>query len=160
MIGNLLQQSQSFLNLPQFSFRAAKRSSPAYAPRHAHSCARRRSSHRSVPNCDARPSSKSLGSCAGVIFTAPVPNSRSTISSPTIEISRSINGSTTFFPIKVLITLILGMHRHRRCHPTLFPAASSPLSKNSVVVPATGYLICQKVPRPILVHHFQVAQHR
>ena len=47
-----------------------------------------------------RPTSKSFGSCAGVILTAPVPNSFSTYSSATIGISLFIIGSTTVFPIR------------------------------------------------------------
>ncbi len=42
--------------------------------------------------------SKSFTSWAGVIFTAPVPNSRSTISSPTTGIGRFISGSRKVVP--------------------------------------------------------------
>ena len=46
------------------------------------------------------PISKSFGSCAGVTFTAPVPNSRSTAASAMIGISRFISGSRTFLPTR------------------------------------------------------------
>ncbi len=68
--------------------------------RHSRSscCARR--SLRSAAGCDASPASKSLGSCAGVTFTAPVPNSGCASSSVMIGISRFISGSSTFFPCR------------------------------------------------------------
>ena len=44
------------------------------------------------------PTSKSLKSCAGVIFTAPVPFSGSEYSSATIGISRPTSGSFTLAP--------------------------------------------------------------
>jgi hypothetical protein len=44
------------------------------------------------------PTSKSLGSCAGVILTAPVPKFLSTYSSAIIGISRPERGITTVFP--------------------------------------------------------------
>ena len=47
-----------------------------------------------------RPISKSLGSCAGVTLTAPVPNVGSTCSSATIGISRPTNGSITVLPTR------------------------------------------------------------
>ncbi len=62
---------------------------------------RRRSSSRPrrSPGCAGRlwrlPASKSLGSCAGVTFTTPVPNSGSAMSSRMMGISRSISGSWT-----------------------------------------------------------------
>ena len=46
------------------------------------------------------PAAKSLGSCAGVILTAPVPNSRSTKVSATTGISRPSTGSTTVRPTR------------------------------------------------------------
>ena len=48
------------------------------------------------------PTSKSFGSCAGVILTAPVPNSISTYSSPTTGISLSVSGNFNVLPIKCL----------------------------------------------------------
>ena len=45
------------------------------------------------------PTSKSLGSCAGVILTAPVPKFLSTYSSAIIGISLPESGITTVFPI-------------------------------------------------------------
>ncbi|MNZ47525.1 hypothetical protein D3C78_652430 [compost metagenome] len=47
-----------------------------------------------------RPTSKSFGSCAGVILTAPLPKSFSTYSSPIIGISRPIIGKTIDLPIR------------------------------------------------------------
>ena len=47
-----------------------------------------------------RPISKSLGSCAGVTFTAPVPNFGSTCSSATTGISRFMIGSSTVRPTR------------------------------------------------------------
>ena len=54
------------------------------------------------------PISKSLKSCAGVIFTHPVPNSGSTWTSPMIGISLFERGSATFFPISLLNLLSFG----------------------------------------------------
>ena len=45
------------------------------------------------------PTSKSLGSCAGVIFTQPVPNSLSTYESAITGISLSVHGSFKVFPM-------------------------------------------------------------
>ena len=60
------------------------------------------------------PVSKSLKSCAGVTFTAPVPNSGSTrTASAMTGISRSISGSTTVLPIRSLVARVVGVHRHR-----------------------------------------------
>ena len=47
-----------------------------------------------------RPISKSFGSCPGVIFSAPVPNSGSTYSSATIGSRRPTSGSTAASPIR------------------------------------------------------------
>ena len=47
-----------------------------------------------------RPISKSFGSCAGVTFTAPVPNDGSTWSSATIGMLRFVSGSVTCLPIR------------------------------------------------------------
>ena len=44
--------------------------------------------------------SKSIGSCAGVTFTAPVPNAGSIAASATIGISRPSNGCRTVLPIR------------------------------------------------------------
>ena len=51
---------------------------------------------------------KSLGSCAGVTFTQPVPKSASTNSSPIIGISRPTIGSVKVLPIKCLYRSSLG----------------------------------------------------
>jgi hypothetical protein len=48
------------------------------------------------------PMSKSIGSCPGVIFSAPVPKSISTRSSPTIGTRRSTIGTIASLPIKCL----------------------------------------------------------
>ena len=48
------------------------------------------------------PTSKSLGSCAGVIFTTPVPKSISTYSSAMIGISLPTIGRSTFLPTRCL----------------------------------------------------------
>jgi len=48
------------------------------------------------------PIAKSFGSCAGVTFTMPVPNSGSTNSSAMTGISRLTSGRRIFFPIKCL----------------------------------------------------------
>ena len=48
------------------------------------------------------PTSKSFESCAGVIFTTPVPNSISTYSSAIIGICLSVKGSSTILPTKSL----------------------------------------------------------
>ena len=81
--------------------RAANRSIPAYAPAAALMCPLSVITSISGRLC-RRPASKSLGSCAGVIFTAPVPNSRSTISSAISGISRCISGSRIFLPARCL----------------------------------------------------------
>ena len=47
----------------------------------------------------SRPISKSSGSCAGVTFRAPVPNSMSTRSSAITGTARSTNGTSTSRPI-------------------------------------------------------------
>ena len=49
-----------------------------------------------------RPTSKSFGSCAGVIFTAPVPKPISQYSSPTMGISRFMIGRMQVLPIRCL----------------------------------------------------------
>ena len=46
------------------------------------------------------PTSKSLKSCPGVIFTAPEPNSGSACSSVTIGINRPVIGKRTFLPTR------------------------------------------------------------
>ena len=58
-----------------------------------------------------RPTSKSLGSWAGVIFTAPVPKPISQYSSPTMRISRFIMGRMQVLPIPSSLT------RFRRSSP-------------------------------------------
>ena len=56
-----------------------------------------------------RPTSKSLGSWAGVIFTQPVPNSMSTYSSATMGISRPTRGRMHFLPTMSLYRSSLGL---------------------------------------------------
>ncbi len=58
------------------------------------------------------PASKSLGSCAGVTFTAPEPNSGSARSSRMMGISRFISGSVDGAAVQVDIARVLGVHRH------------------------------------------------
>ena len=48
------------------------------------------------------PTRKSFGSCAGVIFTMPVPNSFSTYMSEMTGISRPVSGRTTFLPTRAV----------------------------------------------------------
>ena len=59
------------------------------------------------------PTSKSLKSCAGVIFTAPEPFSGSEYSSATIGMRRPTSGSIACLPIRSLVALVVGMHRDR-----------------------------------------------
>ena len=59
------------------------------------------------------PISKSLGSCAGVTLTAPVPNSGSTCSSATIGIRRPVSGSSTSRADQVPVALVVGVHGDR-----------------------------------------------
>ena len=68
--------------------RASKRSRPAYGPAAA---VMRASSPITLMNGRLwrLPASKSFGSCAGVIFTTPVPNFGSAMASAMIGISRS-----------------------------------------------------------------------
>ena len=63
-----------------------------------------RSSTDGIRRSCRRPTSKSLKSCAGVIFTAPVPFSGSAYSSPTIGIDRPTSGSTARLPISLPYT--------------------------------------------------------
>ena len=58
------------------------------------------------------PISQSLGSCAGVTLTTPVPNSGSTYSSATTGMLRSAMGRRTCLPTRCAVALVLGMHRH------------------------------------------------
>ena len=91
------------------------------------------------------PTSKSLGSCAGVIFTQPVPNSLSTYSSATTGISLPTSGSISFFP-----TMSLYLSSEGFTATALSPKSVSGLvvaiSTNLPSSPAIGYLICQKLP--------------
>ena len=48
------------------------------------------------------PIAQSFGSCAGVVFTQPVPNSLSTCQSAKMGISRSTSGSFTVLPTRCL----------------------------------------------------------
>ena len=61
-----------------------------------------------------RPVAKSLGSCAGVTFTAPVPSSMSTrIASVMIGTRRSTNGMLHELAVKVCVALVVGVHGDR-----------------------------------------------
>ena len=85
----------------KIAFLAANLSNPSYFPPFEFTCA---SSVKMFINSSPVlfATSKSLGSCEGVIFTTPVPNSISTYSSATTGISLFINGKITFLPIKCL----------------------------------------------------------
>ncbi len=93
------------------------------------------------------PASKSFGSCAGVIFTTPVPNSGSAISSRMIGISRFISGRRTVLAVKVTVALVLridrdaGVAEHRfgprRGHDQLFVACRSPDKRCATGGPAS-----------------------
>ena len=56
-----------------------------------------------------RPISKSLGSCAGVILSAPVPNAGSTCSSATTGIMRPTSGSSICLPMRCAVALVIGV---------------------------------------------------
>ena len=58
----------------------------------------------------AWPTSKSLKSCAGVIFTAPVPFSGSEYSSATIGMRRPTSGRIDMLADQSLVALVVGMH--------------------------------------------------
>ena len=77
-----------------------------------------------------RPTSKSLGSWAGVILTTPVPNSGSAWISPIIGIFLLTIGRITFFPIKSLYLSSLG----------LTATAVSPNKVSGLVVATSRYL--------------------
>ena len=93
---------------------------------------------RRSPGCCGRswrlPASKSLGSCAGVIFTAPEPNSRSAISSRTTGISRSVSGSFTVLPVQLRRARIFRIDRDRGVAQHRFRAASSRPRASSTAV--------------------------
>ena len=133
--------------------RAAKRSRPRYFCRRA----RRSACAPGVEDVDDRqiscrlPTSKSLKSCAGVIFTAPEPFSGSEYSSAMIGISRPTSGSTHHLADQRLVALVLRMHGHRRiaqhrlgprrrarCHDGL-PTRRADQS-------FSGYLKCHRCP--------------
>ena len=94
------------------------------------------------------PISLSLISCAGVTFTAPVPNSMSTYSSANIGISLSAIGSKTFLPITSLYLSSFGL--------TATPVSPSIVSGRVVAttkylsVPTTGYLRYHSLPLTFL----------
>ena len=76
------------------------------------------------------PTSKSFGSCAGVILTTPVPNSISAWGSPTIGIGLLTIGNITFLPINLLYLSSLG----------LTATAVSPNNVSGLVVATSKYL--------------------
>ena len=55
-----------------------------------------------------KPISKSFSLCAGVTLRQPVPNSESTLLSPTIGTTLLTNGTINFFPTSFLYLLSLG----------------------------------------------------
>ena len=71
-----------------------------------------------------RPISKSVGSCAGVTFTAPEPKAGSTASSATIGIAPVHQRQQQLAADQVPVALVLGMHRHGRCRPASSRAGS------------------------------------
>ena len=94
------------------------------------------------------PTSKSLGSWAGVIFTTPVPSSGSACSSATIGIFRSMMGSHAYFPIRSLYLLSSGFTA-RAVSPSMVSGRVVANSRNLVfeMLPSSstsGYLMCQK----------------
>ena len=111
------------------ALRAAKRSLPSSARTNAGSATpstarRRRSISASVTRASGPasigigspcrwPTSKSLKSCAGVIFTAPVPFSGSEYSSAMIGMRRPTSGSIAMLADQVPIARIVRMHRDR-----------------------------------------------
>ena len=90
------------------------------------------------------PRAKSLGSWAGVIFKAPVPNSLSTYSSAIISISLPTRGSISFLPIKCLYLSSSGW--------TATATSASIVSGLEVAMiiysseSFTGYFRCQRFP--------------
>lgn len=76
------------------------------------------------------PTSKSLGSCAGVILTQPVPKVGSACSSPIIGINLLTIGSITFLPIKSLYLSSSGFTA----------TAVSPNNVSGLVVATSKYL--------------------
>ena len=70
------------------------------------------------------PISKSLASCAGVTFTAPVPNAGSTSASATTGIGRSISGRITRLPMQVACSARRRDSPRRRCRRASSPDAS------------------------------------
>ena len=124
-------------------FLASYLSNPAYAPARSFIVP---SSFitRIVSKLCRSPTSKSFGSCAGVIFTAPVPNSLSTYSSATTGISLSVKGSRSSLPTKCAYRLSAGF--------TATAVSPSIVSGRVVAIvinssdPSIGYLKCQKEP--------------
>ena len=122
-------------------FRASKRSIPAYAPAGAPILPSSVITSISA-SLWRRPTSKSFGSCAGVIFTAPVPNSRSTIASAIIGISRFINGSNAFLPTRCVYRSSSGFTA-TAVSPSIVSGRVVATTRNSFV-PTTGYLMYHK----------------
>ena len=107
------------------------------------------------------PISKSLGSCAGVTLTAPVPNAGSTYSSATIGISRPSSGSTTVAPTRSRVALVVRVHRHAR----VAEHRLGPGRGHDDVVAAADRLLERvadgpQVPVDLLVLHLDVGERR
>ena len=127
VFGSILSSSPSASSRSTILLRAAKRSRPCSASVSS-SFGRRRHAvkkcgvvlaDRAAPSTSSmltsgrscrRPTSKSLKSCAGVIFTAPVPFSGSAYSSATIGMRRPTSGRIAVLPIRCLRRSFSRMH--------------------------------------------------
>ena len=110
--------------------RASKRSSPRYFGRHRRSTSRHPAFEMLISTIIGRswrlPTSKSLKSCAGVIFTAPEPNSGSAILVATIGICAARPAAAcTFLPIRSLVALVAPGAPPPPCRPASSRAAWS-----------------------------------
>ncbi len=97
--GSILIRTPSAFKSSTICFRHSKRSMPSYLPAFSFIVPSSFMT-RTRGNSWRLPTSKSFGSCAGVIFTTPVPNSMSTYSSATIGISRPTIGNVIVFPTR------------------------------------------------------------
>ena len=102
----------------------ARRSDPGpRKDRLRRSCARLRRSLCICGRLWRLPASRSFGSCAGVTFTTPVPNSGSATSSKMIGISRFMSGRITVLPARSLIARDRSDSQPPQCRPASFPGA-------------------------------------
>ena len=91
------------------------------------------------------PTSKSLGSCAGVIFTTPVPNSGSTYSSAINGISLLTSGKITFLPTIFLYLSSSGLTA-MAISPNIVSGLEVAITISSPFSSAAGYLKYQYIP--------------